>query len=221
MEKLEIYSMVASLLGLIIGWFTSKEFFRRADIKKITSLTNTIQERENSLKKLETECSQKQNKLDRLIDESILCKHELLKKSNLLRKKSDELYKIQQELQAKYNPKDNRANNTLELQKLRTLIIEKDKKIENIKKEYSQKIQKRNNLYIEMSKDQFQQIEKRLKEYKSRADILEKENSKLVILNNSKKEFDFLKKMNYTISNIKDVTLSNLFGTNYGKLTKA
>jgi len=168
MEKLEIYSMVASLLGLIIGWFTSKEFFRRADIKKITSLTNTIQERENSLKKLETECSQKQNKLDRLIDESILCKHELLKKSNLLRKKSDELYKIQQELQAKYNPKDNRANNTLELQKLRTLIIEKDKKIENIKKEYSQKIQKRNNLYIEMSKDQFQQIEKRLKEYKSR-----------------------------------------------------
>ena len=221
MEKLELYLIIVSLLGLIIGWFASKEFFRRADIKKIKSLNSTIQEREICLKNLEIDCDEKQNKLDRLIDESILCKHELLQKSNLLRKKSDELYKIQKELNSKHVPRENIANNTQELQRLRTLIIEKDKLIENIKKENFQNIQKRNSSYIEISKDQFQQVEKRLKEYKNRADILEEENARLNILNNSKKEFDFFKKMNYSISNIKDVALSNLFRNNYEKLTKA
>ena len=221
MEKLELYLIIASLLGLIIGWVTSKEFFRRADIKKIQSLNSTIQEREKCLQNLEIECSQKQNKLDRLIDESIFCKHELLQKSNLLRKKSDELYKIQRELKSKHVPRDNIANNTQELQRLRTLIIEKDKLIENMKKEHSQNIQKQNNSYIEISKDQFKQIEKRLKEYKSKADRLEEENARLSLLNSSKKEFDFFKKMNYSISNIKDIALSNLFGNNYEKLTKA
>jgi len=221
MEKLELYLIIASLLGLIIGWFVSREFFRRADIKKIKNLNSTIQEREYCLKNLEIECSQKQNKLDRLIDESIFCKHELLQKSNLLRKKSDELYKIQRELKSKHVPRENRANNTQELQRLRTLIIEKDKLIENMKKEHSKNIQKQNNSYIEISKDQFKQIEKRLKEYKSKADRLEEENARLSLLNNSKKEFDFFKKMNYSISNIKDIALSNLFGNNYEKLTKA
>jgi len=221
MEKLELYLIIVSLLGLIIGWFASKEFFRRVDTKKIKSLNSTIKEREVCLKNLEIDCSQKQNKLDRLIDESILCKHELLQKSNLLRKKSDELYKIQKELNSKYIPREKRPKDTQELQRLRTIIIKKDKLIENIKKEYAQNIQKRNSSYIEISKDQFQQIEKRLKEYKNRADILEEENARLNILNSSKKEFDFFKKMNYTISNIKDVTLSNLFGNNYEKLTKA
>ena len=219
MEKLELYLVISSLLGLIIGWFSSKEFFRRADIKKIQSLNRTIQEKEKSLKKIEIECSQKQNKLDRLIDESILCKHELLQKSNLLRKKSDELYKLQKEL--KYINRENKPDNIRELQRLRRIIIEKDKLIENMKKEYSQNIQKRNSSYIEISKDQFQQIEKRLKEYKSKADRLEEENARLSLLNSSKKEFGFLKKMNYSISNIKDIRLSNLFGNNYEKLTKA
>jgi len=221
MEKLELYLIIVSLLGLIIGWFASKEFYRRADIKKIKSLNSTIQEREVYLKNLEIDCDEKQTKLDRLIDESILCKHELLQKSNLLRKKSDELYKIQKELNRKHIPRENRVNDTQELQRLRTLIIEKDKLIESMKKEHSQNIQKRNSSYIEISKDQFQQVEKRLKEYKNRADILEEENARLNILNNSKKEFDFFKKMNYSISNIKDVALSNLFGNNYEKLTKA
>jgi len=221
MEKLELYLIIASLLGLIIGWVTSKEFFRRADIKKIQSLNSIIQEREQCLKNLEIDCSQKQNKLDRLIDESILCKHELLQKSNLLRKKSDELYKIQRELKSKHIPRENKANNTQELQRLRTLIIEKDKLIENIRNEHSQNIQKRNSSYIEISKDQFQQVEKRLKEYKNKADRLEEENVRLSLLNSSKKEFDFFKKMNYSISNIKDVALSNLFRNNYEKLTKA
>jgi len=221
MEKLELYLIIVSLLGLIIGWFVSKEFFRRADIKKIKSLNSTIQEREKCLKNLEIDCDEKQNKLDRLIDESILCKHELLQKSNLLRKKSDKLYKIQKELNRKHIPRENRPNDTQELQRLRMIIIEKDKLIENIKKEYSQNIQKRNSSYIEISKDQFQQVEKRLKEYKNRADILEEENVRLSLLNSSKKEFDFFKKMNYSISNIKDVALSNLFRDNHEKLTKA
>ena len=90
-----------------------------------------------------------------------------------------------------------------------------------MKKEHSLNMQKRNSSYIEISKDQFQQVEKRLKEYKNRADILEEENVRLSLLNSSKKEFDFFKKMNYSISNIKDVALSNLFRDNHEKLTKA
>ncbi|HHC11009.1 MAG TPA: hypothetical protein ENK79_00055 [Campylobacterales bacterium] len=220
MEKLGIY-LAVSLLGLIIVWFASKEFFRRADVKKIKSLNNQIKEKESCLKNLEIDCSQKQNKLDRLIDESIVCKHELLQKSNLLRKKSDELYKIQKELNSKHVYKENRPNDIKELQRLRTIIIKKDKLIENIKQEYSQSMQKQNSSYLEISKDQFQQIEKRLKEYKQKADTLEEENARLVLLNRSKKEFDFFKKMNYSISNIKDVALSNLFRDNSEKLTKA
>jgi len=206
MEKIELYLIAVSFLGLIIGWFISKEFFRKKDINRIESLSNTINEREIYLKNLENDCAEKQNKLDRLIDESILCKHELLQKSNLLRKKSDELYKIQKGL-------DNNSYDTQELQRLRMIIIKKDKLIENRKKD--------NSSYIEISKDQFQQIEKRLKEYKHKADTLEEENTRLSILNSSNKEFDFFKKVNYSISNMKAIALSNLFKDNYEKLIKA
>jgi chromosome segregation ATPase len=206
MEKIELYLIAVGFLGLIIGWFISKEFFRKKDINRIESLSNTINEREIYLKNLEIDCAEKQNKLDRLIDESILCKHELLQKSNLLRKKSDELYKIQKGL-------DNNSYDTQELQRLRMIIIKKDKLIENRKKD--------NSSYIEISKDQFQQIEKRLKEYKHKADTLEEENTRLSILNSSNKEFDFFKKVNYSISNMKAIALSNLFKDNYEKLTKA
>jgi chromosome segregation ATPase len=206
MEKIELYLIAVGFLGLIIGWFISKEFFRKKDINRIESLSNTINEREIYLKNLENDCAEKQNKLDRLIDESILCKHELLQKSNLLRKKSDELYKIQKGL-------DNNSYDTQELQRLRMIIIKKDKLIENRKKD--------NSSYIEISKDQFQQIEKRLKEYKHKADTLEEENTRLSILNSSNKEFDFFKKVNYSISNMKAIALSNLFKDNYEKLIKA
>jgi stage III sporulation protein SpoIIIAA len=124
----------------------------------------------------------------------------------LLRKKSDELYKIQKGL-------DNNSYDTQELQRLRMIIIKKDKLIENRKKD--------NSSYIEISKDQFQQIEKRLKEYKHKADTLEEENTRLSILNSSNKEFDFFKKVNYSISNMKAIALSNLFKDNYEKLIKA
>ena len=227
MENLEIY-FVVGLLSLIIGWFTSREFFRQKDINNLKSLHSIINEKEICLKNLELDCSKKQNKLDRLIDESIICKHELLQKSNLLRKKSDELYKIQKELniirdkiskvETVTNKKlenesiirNNKSNDAQELQRLRTIIIKKDKLIENRKKNSSS--------YFEISKDQFKQIEKRLKEYKEKADRLEEENTRLVLLNSSKKEFSFFKKINYSISNIKDVALSNLFRE---KLTKA
>ncbi|MCK4441474.1 MAG: hypothetical protein KAU90_05670, partial [Sulfurovaceae bacterium] len=177
MEKLELYLIAVSLFGLFIGWFILKEFFRKRDIH---SLNGTIKEKEICLKNLEIDCSQKQNKLDRLIDESIVCKHELLQKSNLLRKKSDELYKIQKELdsirdkilkvktvenqnreliykvsqleklQIKPRVGENKSNDVQELQRLRSIIIEKDKLIENRKKD--------NISYIEISKDQFEQI---------------------------------------------------------------
>jgi hypothetical protein len=211
MEKIELYLIAVGFLGLIIGWFISKEFFRKKDINRIESLSNTINEREIYLKNLENDCAEKQNKLDRLIDESILCKHELLQKSNLLRKKSDELYKIQKGL-------DNNSYDTQELQRLRMIIIKKDKLIENRKIENRKKD---NSSYIEISKDQFQQIEKRLKEYKHKADTLEEENTRLSILNSSNKEFDFFKKVNYSISNMKAIALSNLFKDNYEKLIKA
>jgi DNA repair exonuclease SbcCD ATPase subunit len=240
--------MAVGLFGLILCWLSSKEFFKRESLKDIKELNSTIHEKEIYLKELEADCAKKKTQLDRLVDESIVCKHKLLEKSNLLRKKIDELHKVQNRLDtikdkiarvesverknrelleqiAQINREDSlneykKVSNSKELQRLRTIIIEKDKQIKSLREESYENALKRKSSYIEISKDQFQQIEKRLKEYKHRADILEYENSQLKMMHRPKKEFDFFEKINYSISNLKDVALSNIFRDNYEKIPK-
>jgi len=248
MEKLGLYFILMSLFGLVVCWIASKEFFGKQSIDKIKNLNSAISEKEICLRNLERDCAEKRNQLERLMDESLVCKHKLLEKSNLLRKKIDELYKVQEELdninkkitKVKEVEKKNKELlnyilkskkidnqnidkefNSQELQRLRAIIIEKDKIISRLRKEYSEKLLVRRNSYIEISKDQFYQIEKRLKEYKHRADILEYENSRLDTFRNNKKESDFFDKINYSISNLKEVALLNLFKDNYEKIPKA
>jgi len=250
MEKLLLYLIVGSLLGLSICLVLSKKFFKKKNIYDTKELNNSIQEKEIYLKKLENDCAEQKNQLDRLVDESIVCKHNLLQKSNLLRKKIDELHKIQEKLdgvkskiikaqslekknkelayqiskltkESSFLGEDNKLSYIKELQRLRTIIIEKDKEIQNLKQESYENTLQRKSSYIEISKDQFKEIEKRLKEYKHKADILEYENTQLNLISKPKKEFDFFEKINYSISNLREVAFSNLFRDNYEKISKA
>jgi hypothetical protein len=174
------------LLVLYITWFFLKKSVGKDELK-VRRLDNTIMKRENSIKELERLYIEKKNQIDRLIDDDIVCRHQLLQTTNLLRKKSDELYRVQEKLK-------------------KILKVEEEKKSKKPIEEESL-----NKNYIKISKDQFKQIEKRLKEYKSRIDILEDENSKLLAHRKLKKESNFLEDINLYISNVKETTLSNLF----------
>ncbi|NEW61272.1 hypothetical protein GSY74_08245 [Sulfurovum sp. bin170] len=171
-------------------------------------------EKESVVTDLESACVERKNQLNRLIDEGIVCRHQLLQKSNFLRKKSDELYRVQKRLEEVKSkeilekPKEKNSNDNLfeEIKKMGNTIEEKDKTIAILK---SRVEESKDDNYIHISKDQFNQIEKRLKEYKSRADMLENENSKLLVLRRLRKESGFLEDINLYISNIKEATLSN------------
>jgi chromosome segregation ATPase len=227
MEELELYFVIFNLLSFAGGWLLSREFYNIPNAQ-IQELNEIIEEKKNYLKKLEKECSDKQIQLDKLIDESIVCKHKLLQKSNLLRQKNDELYKLEEEIKSLkvINEKDIKLSKTLsnlneteELIKLRRIIIQKDKLIESMKKA----ILDRNNLYLRISKDQFHQIELRLKEYKEKIEKLEQENMKLKLipLTKPKKEKSFFQKINSSLINSKEIALWNIFGNSYNKITKA
>jgi len=226
MYELEFYFILINILTFIVGWFLSKEFYKISNIQK-EELNALIEEKKVYLKKLEKECSQKQVQLDKLIDESIVCKQKLLQQSNLLRQKNDELYKLEEKIKniMTINKKDNKLFKSLsnlseneELIKLRRIVIQKDRLIENMKKTLFEK----SDNYIEISKDQFHQIELRLKEYKQKADQLEKENSKLkILIQPKKKENKILDRLNGSISNVKEFALLGIFKNNYKKITKA
>ncbi|SFV65550.1 hypothetical protein MNB_SV-12-1961 [hydrothermal vent metagenome] len=89
--------VLALLLVWAVAWFLSKRV-RDRDQTKVKLLSNTIIEKENIVKDLESVCVERKNQLNRLIDEGIVCRHQLLQKSNFLRKKSDELYRVQEKL---------------------------------------------------------------------------------------------------------------------------
>jgi chromosome segregation ATPase len=221
MENLWFCLMGVGIVSSIIGWFLSLEFSKRKAIDKINNLNNLINQKEDYYKNLKMECEKRQNQLDRIVDESIICKERLLQTSNLLRKKSDELFKIQEKLNnIKIDNSIKPKNETEELQRLRTIIIKKDKIIDNMRREYHKAISRKKSLYIEISKDQFNQIEQRLKEYKEKIETLEQENNRLNLANQKQKEFDFIEKLNYSMSNIKDIAVANLFGNNYEKIPK-
>ncbi|WP_223157512.1 hypothetical protein, partial [Sulfurovum sp. bin170] len=194
-------------------WFLSKRAKDR-DQSRVKLLSNIIMEKESVVTDLESACVERKNQLNRLIDEGIVCRHQLLQKSNFLRKKSDELYRVQKRLEEVKSkeilekPKEKNSNDNLfeEIKKMGNTIEEKDKTIAILK---SRVEESKDDNYIHISKDQFNQIEKRLKEYKSRADMLENENSKLLVLRRLRKESGFLEDINLYISNIKEATLSN------------
>jgi len=202
------------LLVLYISWFFSKRSVNISQLK-IKQLSDDIIEKEDKIKELESSYIEKKNQIDRLIDDDIICRHRLLQTTNLLRKKSDELYRVQEKLKVvkakvvymeKKEIVEKNFTESIEIKKLNSIIDEKDEFIINLKDKLTLDRE-----YINISKDQFSQIEKRLKEYKHKTETLEKENYRLLLHSRLKKEYKFLENINLYISNIKESTLSNLF----------
>ena len=212
--------LVTLFFGLIIAWFLSKRSIGKREKARVKVLTNIVTEKESQVEELESANVDKKNQLNKLINEGIVCRHQLLEQSNFLRKKSDELYKVQKRLEKVKDKKksdEELEKQILELKKskdeimrLESILDKRDKIILSFKDQSRSKNEylEKNEL-IEISKDQFIQIEKRLLEYQEKSDNLEYENSKLLAKSKLKKESTFLKDTNLYLSNLKDITLSN------------
>ncbi len=209
------FCMVPSLLvGGGIGWLILSMVKEKRGVMQIEVLEETLEARDHQFQILESNYMKQQQKINKLTDEGIVVRHQLLQKSNLLRKVSDELYKAQSRL-------EKLENYDKELKNLKDIIAEKNQTIEEleevlmkadnlISKEEDRDIQIENPLLFEIEKlkkvidqkdqqlkeledksrvrseesflithDQFQEIEKRLIEYKEKIDILTKENEQL------------------------------------------
>jgi chromosome segregation ATPase len=200
MKLTSIYYILFALLGLLILLSIFAIFLKRKFKVKLDYLNNKIKDKESCLLELENRCIEKKKKLDRIVIDSIFCKAELLQTSNKLRKKSDELYRLQERLKnmqdkisniEKIEEKNrqllrelfrakekNREFESLthndmllqEFKRLKGLIEARDREIENFRKQY--KMEKNN--YLKISKDQFKEIENRLREYKKKSEKLQK-----------------------------------------------
>jgi DNA repair exonuclease SbcCD ATPase subunit len=186
----------------------------------------------------------KKEKLDKIVLDSIVCKSQLLETSNSLRKKADEVYRAEEELSnikekiSHIEKIENRNRELLrevsklkqevgnggkdskladEIERLKKIIEERDRKIEAMKeKDKMEELE-----YYKITKDQFQQIEKILKEYKEKIDVLERENSRLKLATNSNIDNNILDKINSSFIKFSDVTSSSFFKDNYVKISKA
>ena len=173
-------------LGLIIGWSLAK-LFRGEDSK------------DRIIEELRESCSQKQRQLSKILDESISNRHQLLKKSNLLRMKSDELHKVQERFMLNSDSSSDR-----DMQSLKRLLDDKERLIESFDSEI-RRIRESELDYIKISKDQFRQIEKSLKKYKKIADMLES------IPQKSEYEREFEKKVKNSMGNLNNLNIANIF----------
>ena len=220
--------VVALFLGLIIAWYLSNRDSINMKESKSQALNNIIIEKENRVDELESAYIEKKNQLNRLVDEGIVCRHQLLQKSNFLRKKSDELYRVQEKLDRvkekiaflekiedskiakseEHKKRDSTSKLLVEIKRLEDIIEEKDRTITIFKNRIEELD---DDDYIQISRDQFGQIENKLKDYRSSIDILENENSKLLAMSRLKRESRVLEDISLYLSNLKEATLSSFY----------
>jgi len=211
MELIGLCLLMAMISGLIIIWIFSNRGAINLEEYNSKVSNNSIREDDKIIEEIENAYVEKKNQLDRLVDDSIICKHLLLQKSNSLRRKSDELCKVKnrlEETQHGININKIESNNTLltEIRRLGAIIEDKDRVILTFQ---SREEEFNDDSYMQISKDQFYQIEKKLKEHKSRVDMLENENSKLLALSRLQKEPRLLEDMKLYLSSIKDFGIAN------------
>jgi chromosome segregation ATPase len=223
-ESISFCLVVALLLGLVIAWFLPKKSTTNIKESKSQTLNSIITEKEKRVEELESAYIEKKNQLNRLVDEGIVCRHQLLQKSNVLRKKSDELYRVQEKLdrvkekiayienkiskQKESKEESSSSELSIEIKRLKDIIAKRDKSITVLKSSIEELT---NDNYIQISKDQFEQIEKKLKDYNNRVDELENENSKLLAMSRLKKEPRVLEDITLYLSNLKESTLSSFY----------
>ena len=251
---------MALLIGVSMGWFFSKTLGHKENQLEIKVLDSTIDEQDGMIVRLNTHHQNQQQQIDRLIDEGLACRHESLKKSNILRKKSDELYQAKERLVQVNDIEDERLKLSKELALLHVTINEKDSELKELelvllndesfmkKHEVQEMDLKVEHLEVEVerlqnvlnekegeikhfneneltqtpidddclmvTKDQFEEIEKRLIEYKSRADKLESKNSELtqeLNLTTDLKTSKILDRMNSSMLSLKKVAIPKFF----------
>jgi hypothetical protein len=173
-------------LGFIMGWSLAK-LFRKED------------SRDKIIEELQENCSQKQRQLSKILDESISNRHQLLKKSNLLRRKSDELQKVQERFVLNSD-----SGSDKDMQSLKRLLDDKERLISSFNSEIK-RIKESELDYIKISKDQFKQIEKSLKKYKKIADRVES------IPKKTEYERAFEKKVKDSMNNLNNLNIANIF----------
>ncbi|MCH9740043.1 MAG: hypothetical protein K0U38_04270 [Epsilonproteobacteria bacterium] len=238
--KITLWLAIALLIGVMIGWFISNIIKEKENFLEMETLEKSLEEKSKKLREVESHAIGKKLRIDKLIDEGIVCRHELLQKSNFLRKASDELFKIQDKLEhvqvlekeksellrkvseqnimineqkseiaefekvvmkadaliAKREDSQNSSTEhemEFEVQKLKKLIDEQEKKIDFYKNELevSKELERKSlKTHIYMSKDQFNEIEKQLLAYK-------RENDALKVATNQLEKFNVVKQEIY------------------------
>jgi chromosome segregation ATPase len=249
MERLLLYYILDTLIGVSIGIFLSNLFLKKRFKTKLELLNRNIKEKERCLVELENECDSKRDKLDKIVIDSIICKAELLHASNSLRKKSDELYRVQDKLDnikhrvaniEKIEQKNRQLINELsklkeknkelesssqnsmlleESERLKKIIQERDKELDTIhKREEEEKLH-----FFKISKDQFKQIENRLKEYKTKSDKLEKEHVRFITVKNhtDTNTDNILQKTDDSFVKISNISNSSFSKDNSKKISKS
>jgi len=93
-----IWLSVALLVGVIVGWYVNSAMQQKESMVELDILQKHYEEKESQVKKLKDDYLSQKRNLDRLTDESIVCRHQLLQKSNFLTKTSDELFRLKNKL---------------------------------------------------------------------------------------------------------------------------
>jgi len=97
LESLGFCLLIFMLLSLYLLWVFSKKDIDKNQLK-IKQLNSQLMEKDRVVKELERSYIEKRSQINTLVDNDIACRDKLLNITNLLRKKSDELYKVQQKL---------------------------------------------------------------------------------------------------------------------------
>lgn len=229
---------IGMMVGVMVGWYISDMMRTKENAVEFAILKKGQNEKESIIVQLKDEYARQKQHLDKLTDEGIVCRHQLLQKSNKLTKKADELFKVQEKLkeveaitkeremlerkvnelnillvekeQTLYTTEGHTMQNEteavevdlLQREPIVTLLKERDfklhefqvetDKLKMILNEKEQLIRKLNEKinesqinnqgwdtlqkdHILISRDQLKEIEKRIAEYKKRAEMVETE----------------------------------------------
>lgn len=93
-----LWLSVALLVGTIVGWYLNTAMQQKEGLIELDVLQKHYEEKESQVEKLKEDYFSQKRNLDRLTDEGIVCRHQLLQKSNFLTKTSDELFRVQDKL---------------------------------------------------------------------------------------------------------------------------
>ncbi len=125
------FCMIPSLLiGSGVGWLISQMIQEKKTILELDILRETLKERDRQFKNLEENYSIQEVKLNKVTDEGIVTRHQLLQKSNLLRKTSDEFHRNQSRLENLEKLEEEKSKLIEELTRLKILLEEKNKTIQ-------------------------------------------------------------------------------------------